>query len=372
MVSLTTFHLKQKAGIPLAFNKLNLKPNVKILAIPTSKHSKAGRKLHTSATTTPNKETVHIPAPTKSNGTSTSISPQSPSKQQEREYKATLLVKCKDAKGVVASLAQLLYGLGCNITQSDQFSEDDMFFQRIELDYSDLLVGVGNTIVLENGVEEVARRFNMEWRIAYQDRVKKAALLVSKLDHCLYDLLIRRESGELNIDIPIIISNHPSLESVADKFEVDFVHLPVDGKNPTDKAAQEARLDTLLQEKGIDFLVLARYMQIFSKDFCERHAHHTINIHHSFLPAFEGGRPYHRAHERGVKIIGATAHYATAELDAGPIIAQDVTRVSHRDGVKDLVRKGRDLERLVLSRAVRWHIQDRIIVHNNKTVVFEE
>lgn len=363
MMPLTTFHLKQMARIPLASNK----PNVEIPATTTRKHSKARQKLHTSATATPNKETVHIPAPTKSNGTFVTTS-----KQQEREYKATLLVKCKDAKGVVASLAQLLYGLGCNITQSDQFSEDDMFFQRIELDYSDLLVGVGNTVVLENGVEEVARRFDMEWKIAYQDRVKKAALLVSKLDHCLYDLLIRRESGELNIDIPIIISNHPFLQSVANKFEVDFVHLPVDGKNLTDKAAQEARLDTLLQENGIDFLVLARYMQIFSKDFCERHAHHTINIHHSFLPAFEGGRPYHRAHERGVKIIGATAHYATAELDAGPIIAQDVTRVSHRDSVKDLVRKGRDLERLVLSRAVRWHIQDRIIVHNNKTVVFEE
>lgn len=158
---------------------------------------------------------------------------------------------------------------------------------------------------------------------------------------------------------------------VARRFGVPFRHLPITPKDPASKAAQEAQIDAILQEEGIDLIVLARYMQIFSRDFCERHWRHTINIHHSFLPAFEGARPYHRAYERGVKVIGATAHYATSDLDCGPIIAQDVTHVSHRDSVPDMVRKGRDLERTVLAKAVRWHLQDRVIVHDNKTVVFE-
>lgn len=200
------------------------------------------------------------------------------------------------------------------------------------------------------------------------------ALLVSKMDHCLYDLLIRHEAGELECDIPVVVSNWETLAPVAAKFDVPFRHLPINGKDPASKAAQEAALDALLEEEGIDVVVLARYMQIFSPEFASRHWRRTINVHHSFLPAFEGARPYHRAHERGVKIIGATAHYATSDLDCGPIIDQGVTRVSHRDSVADMVRKGRDLERLVLSKALRWHLEDRVIVtsNNGKTVVFED
>lgn len=284
-----------------------------------------------------------------------------------------LLIKCDDSKGVVASVAQLLFGFGCNILSSDQFSavEENMFYQRVVFDYSDMLVGPGNTAVLERGIAEVARKYNMEWRVSYSTKQKRMALLVSKLDHCLYDLLIRVENGELNCSIPIIISNHPDLEVVAKRFGVPFRHLPITPRDPASKAAQEAQIEQLLQELDIDLIVLARYMQIFTREFCERHWQHTINIHHSFLPAFEGARPYHRAHERGVKVIGATAHYATSDLDCGPIICQDVTHVTHRDGVKDMVRKGRDLERTVLAKAVRWHLQDRVIVHNNRTVVFE-
>lgn len=274
---------------------------------------------------------------------------------------------------MVASTAQLLFGFGCNIVASDQFTdaEKNMFFQRVVFDYSESIVGVGNTVVLESAIGEMARRFDMEWKISYKSSVKRMAVLVSKQDHCLYDLLIRFKSGELsNCELPVIISNHPDLEPVAKMFGVEFRCLPIAEKGQ--KQQQEAEIDRIFDEYKIDFLVLARYMQIFSPDFCNRHWRHMINIHHSFLPAFEGARPYHRAHERGVKIIGATAHYATSELDAGPIIAQDITRISHRDGVLDMIRKGRDLERMVLARAVRWHLDDRIMVHGNKTILFED
>ena len=289
---------------------------------------------------------------------------------------ANLLVRCPDAKGVVASLAQLLYGMNCNIITSDQFSslDEGQFYQRISVDYSDLLVGPGNTAVLEHGIREVATRFNMDWKISYANKKKRVALMVSKLDHCLYDLLIRHEAGELDCEIPVVISNWEALAPVAAKFDVPFRHLPISGKDPASKAAQEAALEALLEELDIDVVVLARYMQIFSPEFSQKHWRKTINVHHSFLPAFEGARPYHRAHERGVKIIGATAHYATSDLDCGPIIDQGVTRVTHRDSVADMVRKGRDLERLVLATALRWHLQDRVIITNNKgkTVVFED
>lgn len=252
--------------------------------------------------------------------------------------------------------------------------DERQFYQRISLDYSDLLVGPGNTAVLERGIAEVANRFGMEWQISYRSHRKRIGILVSRMDHCLYDLLIRHEAGELECEIPVVISNHPALAPVAQKFDIPFCHLPIDGKDPASKGAQEAAIEAIIEEKNLDVLILARYMQIFSAEFADRHWRHTINVHHSFLPAFEGARPYHRAHERGVKIIGATAHYATSDLDCGPIIDQDVTRVTHRDSVADMVRKGRDLERLVLSRALRWHLQDRIIVtsNNGKTVVFED
>jgi len=291
-------------------------------------------------------------------------------------YAANLLVRCPDAKGVVASLSQLLYGMNCNIITSDQFSDldEDYFYQRIHLDYSDLLVGPGNTAVLEHGIREVAQRYTMDWKIAYRTKRKRVALLVSKMDHCLYDLLIRHESGELDCDIPVVISNWNDLAPVAAKFDIPFRHLPINTKEAGSKEAQEAALEAVLEEMEIDVIVLARYMQIFSPSFADKHWKKTINVHHSFLPAFHGARPYHRAHERGVKLIGATAHYATSDLDCGPIIDQDVTRVTHRDGIADMIRKGRDLERLVLSRALRWHLNDRVVVTGNegKTVVFED
>ncbi|KAG2448657.1 hypothetical protein HYH02_006014 [Chlamydomonas schloesseri] len=284
---------------------------------------------------------------------------------------ANLLLICPDQKGVIAAVSQLLYGFGCNIVASDQFtdSSSSMFFQRITFDFSEIVIGPGNTAVLERAIAELANRFNMKWKISYTNKVKRMAVLVSKQDHCLYDLLIRHRSGELRCEIPLIISNHPDLKHIADTFDVPFVHLPLDKNN---KEAQEEALEKLLKDEKIDVVILARYMQIFTQGFCERHWEHTINIHHSFLPAFEGARPYHRAHERGVKIIGATAHFATAELDAGPIIDQAVARITHRDNVEDMIRKGRDLERMVLARAVRWHLDDRVMVYNNKTVVFED
>ncbi|KXZ41825.1 hypothetical protein GPECTOR_270g699 [Gonium pectorale] len=263
---------------------------------------------------------------------------------------ANLLLQCPDQKGVIAAVSQLLYGFGCNVVASDQ---------RITFDFSDIVIGPGNTAVLERAIAELASRYQMKWKLAYKNKVKRLAILVSKQDHCLYDLLIRHRSKELICEIPLIVSNHPDLKHIADTFGVPFHHLPL-SKEPGAKEAQEAALEALLERENVDV------------GYCERHWSHTINIHHSFLPAFEGGRPYHRAHERGVKIIGATAHFATAELDAGPIIDQGVTRITHRDSVEDMIRKGRDLERLVLARAVRWHLDDRVMVYNNKTVVFED
>ncbi|GBF87654.1 formyltetrahydrofolate deformylase [Raphidocelis subcapitata] len=261
--------------------------------------------------------------------------------RRRTDLTGVLAVQCPDQKGVVASLAQLLFGFNCNILQ----------------------------------VRRAAAAGSSGGR-PYRPQPKRMGILVSKLDHCLWDLLIRHHSGELRCDIPVVISNHSDLKHVASMFGVDFVHVPIDeGKHESRaeaKAAQEAAIQHTLGEAGCDLIVLARYMQIFGEDFCGRNWRRTINIHHSFLPAFEGGRPYHRAHDRGVKIIGATAHYATSELDAGPIIEQDITRITHRDAPADMVRKGKDLERLVLARAVRWHLQDRVLVHANKTVVFED
>ncbi len=280
---------------------------------------------------------------------------------------ATLLVSCPDRRGLVAALAQLLYGHGANILDADQHTDPvaGQFFQRIRFDLSEIHT---DRATLEGAVREVAERFGMSWRLAYGDRLKRVALFVSRFDHCLYDLLLRHQAGELPCEIRLVVSNHPDLKHVADQFGVAFHVLPITREN---KAQQERRELELLEAEGIDLVVLARYMQILSDDFTSRWPARIINIHHSFLPAFVGGKPYHQAYERGVKLIGATAHYATPELDEGPIIEQDVVRCSHRDAVADLVRKGRDLEKLVLARAVRWHLNDRVLVYGNKTVVFE-
>jgi formyltetrahydrofolate deformylase len=207
----------------------------------------------------------------------------------------------------------------------------------------------------------------MRWNLCRAEKVKRLAIFVSRTDHCLYDLLLRHRAGELPCEIPLIVSNHPDVKPVAEQFGIDFQVFPIDAQN---RREQEKRELALLEERAIDVIALARYMQILSGKFLERYPSRVINIHHSFLPAFSGGRPYHQARERGVKLIGATAHYATVDLDEGPIIEQDVIRASHRDSVKELTRKGRDVERVVLSRAVRWHLEDRVLVYGNKTVVF--
>ncbi|KAG5180895.1 formyl transferase [Tribonema minus] len=247
-----------------------------------------------------------------------------------------------------------------------------MYFQRLRLDYSQIHVSPNNmSAVMTTAIEELAVKHDMTWTLSYDNVPKRVVLLVSKDDHCLYDILIRHRSGELACDVVTIVSNHEALRPVADMFGIPFRHLPIPPKADGGKRAQELQIEALLEAERIDLIVLARYMQILTPEFCDKYWSRTINIHHSFLPAFEGARPYHRAHVRGVKIIGATAHYATTDLDAGPIIEQDVTRINHSDSVADMIRKGRDLERLVLARAVRWHIADAVIVHGNKTVVFE-
>lgn len=279
---------------------------------------------------------------------------------------AVLLVSCPDRRGIVAALAQLLYGHGANILDADQHSDPTgMFFQRIHFDLAEMHA---DRVTLEKAIQEVAERFSMGWSLRYENQRKRVAIFVSRYEHCLVDLLWRHRAGELACEIPIVVSNHPDLESIVTPFGVRYHVFPI---NKDNKCEQEEKEVELLKTERIDLVVLARYMQILSGDFISRFPSRIINIHHSFLPAFMGGSPHQRAYDRGVKLIGATAHYATTDLDEGPIIEQDVIRASHRDSVADLVRKGRDVERTVLARAVRWHIDDRVIVHGNKTVVFE-
>ncbi len=282
------------------------------------------------------------------------------------EKVATLLVACPDRKGIVASLAQVLYGHGANILDSDQHTDPvaGLFFQRIRFDLETLTT---DKVALENGIKEVGERFQMDWRIAYSNKVRKVAIFASKQEHCLYDLLIRHRAGELACQIGLIISNHEEIESIARHFRVDFYHLPV---TPETKAEVEAKASELITANEIELLVLARYMQILSAEFVAKYPSRIINIHHSFLPAFVGANPYRQAYIKGVKMIGATSHYVTADLDQGPIIEQQTIRCSHADSVDDLVRKGRDLEKQVLATAVRSHLEDRILVYAGKTVVF--
>jgi formyltetrahydrofolate deformylase len=279
---------------------------------------------------------------------------------------AVLLVSCPDRRGIVAALAQVLHGHGANILDADQHTDPvaGQFFQRIRFDLTELLT---DRVSLERGIGEVAARFSMRFQLAYASQKKRVAIFVSRYEHCLVDLLWRHRAGELPCEIALVVSNHPDLRSTALHYGIPFEVFAIEREN---KAAQEARELALLEREKIDLVVLARYMQILSGPFVERFPNRIINIHHSFLPAFQGGKPYHQAAERGVKLIGATAHYATTDLDEGPIIEQDVARTTHRDSIDDLVRKGRDLERTVLARAVRCHLEDRILVYQNKTVVF--
>jgi formyltetrahydrofolate deformylase len=280
---------------------------------------------------------------------------------------ATLLITCPDSKGIVAAIAEFLYQHNANILHADQHqdAENNLFLMRVEWDLAGFSLPTAD---FEQHFSAIASRFNMTWQLNLSQKPLRVAIMVSQYDHCLADLLHRHKNGELVCDIPLIISNHRDTEALAKFYGVDFHYISV---NKDNKAAAEAEQFSLFDQYQIDLIVLARYMQILSPDFVARYPKQIINIHHSFLPAFIGAKPYHRAFERGVKLIGATAHYVTEVLDEGPIIEQDIDRISHRDQVEDLIQKGRDLERIVLSKAVRWHIENRILLYANKTVIFD-
>ncbi|OAB48364.1 formyltetrahydrofolate deformylase [Paenibacillus antarcticus] len=286
----------------------------------------------------------------------------------ENPYKerARMLISCPDGPGIVAAVSHFLHQHGANIVQSDQYTMDPaggMFFMRVEFDLVELEQRLPG---LEEQFKEVASKFKMNWRIHNVNRKKKMAIFVSKEDHCLVELIWQWQAGDLDGEIAMVVSNHPDMKEYVESFGIPYHLIPV--TPDTKKEAEMRQLEVIGDD--IDIIILARYMQIISPTFIEHYRNRIINIHHSFLPAFVGGKPYNQAYHRGVKIIGATAHYVTEELDGGPIIEQDVQRVSHRDDVRELKRIGRTIERVVLARAVKWHIEDRILVHENKTVVF--
>jgi formyltetrahydrofolate deformylase len=279
---------------------------------------------------------------------------------------ATLLISCPDQRGLVAKFANFIYANGGNITHADQHTdfEAGLFLTRIEWQLEGFNLPKN---LIAPAFNAIAQPLNAKWELHFSDTLPRIAIWVSRQDHCLFDLIWRHRAKEFHAEIPLIISNHLDLQPVVEQFGIDYHYIPITKDN---KQEQEAKQLELLHQYKIDLVILAKYMQIVSANFIEKFPQ-IINIHHSFLPAFIGANPYHRAFERGVKIIGATAHYATADLDAGPIIEQDVVRVSHRDEVNDLIRKGKDLERIVLARAVRLHLQNRVLVYGNRTVVFE-
>lgn len=280
---------------------------------------------------------------------------------------AILLMYCPDQAGIVAKITEFLYQNNGNVIYLDQHVDrhEKVFFMRIEWELEKF--AIPREKIAEYFGTLIAKRYNLTWNIFFSSQVPRMAIFVSKMSHCLFDILARYESGESNVEIPLVISNHPEMEPIVKQFGIDFYLLPINEKN---KAEQEARELEILQANNIDFIVLARYMQVVSDDFIKHYPNRIINIHHSFLPAFPGAKPYHSAYERGVKIIGATSHYVTADLDAGPIIEQDVVRITHKDSIKTLIRKGQDLEKIVLSRAIYAHLQRKTLVYNNRTVVF--
>lgn len=281
-------------------------------------------------------------------------------------HTAILLVSCPDQQGLVAKIANFIYANGGNIIHADQHTDfaTGLFLTRIEWQLEGFNLA---RELIAPAFAAIAQPLQADWKLHFSDTVPRIAIWVSRQEHCLFDLILRKQAGELKAEIGLIVSNHPDLQVVAEQFGIDYHHIPVNKEN---KPAAEAKQLELLRQYNIDLVVLAKYMQIISAEFIAQFPQ-IINIHHSFLPAFVGANPYHKAYERGVKIIGATAHYVTADLDAGPIIEQDVVRVSHRDEVEDLIRKGKDLERVVLARAVRSHLQNRVLIYHNKTVVFE-
>lgn len=278
---------------------------------------------------------------------------------------ATLLISCPDQKGLVAKIANFIYSNGGNIIHADQHTDfaAGLFLTRIEWQLEGFNLPRD---IIGPAFNAIAQPLKAQWQLHFSDDMPRIAIWVSKQDHCLFDLIWRQRAGEFRAEIPLIMSNHPNLEAIAQQFGIAYHYLPI---TKDTKAEQELKQLELLQKYQIDLVVLAKYMQVLSGEFLQSFPK-VINIHHSFLPAFAGANPYQRAHTRGVKIIGATAHYATQDLDEGPIIEQDVVRVSHRDSVDDLIRKGKDLERIVLARAVRLHLQNRVLVYGNRTVVF--
>jgi len=281
--------------------------------------------------------------------------------------KITILINCKDKRNIIASITNFISDKKGNIVYLDQHvdRQQNIFFMRLESEFEDN--DFSTETFKDSFQKNLANKFNMKWRIYSSETKPKMALFVSKYDHCLYDLLGRYNSGELNLEIPFIISNHKDLKPIADSFNIPFFHIPV---TKDSKIEAESKQLELLEKYNVDFIVLARYMQIVSAKLIDKYPNKIINIHHSFLPAFVGAKPYHSAYKRGVKIIGATSHYVTEELDAGPIIEQDVASVTHTYTIDDLIAKGRDLEKIVLSNAVKLHASRKVMVYNNKTVIF--
>jgi formyltetrahydrofolate deformylase len=280
---------------------------------------------------------------------------------------AILLIHCPDQKGMVHRITEFIDNNNGNILALDQHvdREDNIFFMRIEWDLEKFLIP--SEKIGDYFDTQIAALYDMKWNLYFSEDKPNMALFVSKMDHCLYDILARYQAGEWNVNIPLIVSNHEDLRPVAERFNIPFHYFPVTKET---KAEVEAREMELLRGHDINFVVLARYMQVISEKFIKTYPNRIINIHHSFLPAFPGAKPYHSAYKRGVKIIGATSHYVTTDLDEGPIIEQDVTRVTHRDNITTLVRKGRDLEKIVLSRAIYLHVRRRLLVYDNRTIVF--
>ncbi len=274
---------------------------------------------------------------------------------------------CPDQAGIITVITGFINENGGNIVYLDQYVDrlNGVFYMRIEWELDNFVIPKEKISDYFNTL--YAQRYEMSFHISFSERIQRMAIFVSKMSHCIYDLLARYTAGEWDVEIPLIISNHPDLEIIGKQFNIPFEVFPITKEN---KAEQEAKEFELLEKYNIDFIVLARYMQVLSEDFINRYPNRIINIHHSFLPAFIGAKPYHQAYERGVKLIGATSHYVTTELDAGPIIEQDIVRITHKDLPQDLVHKGRDLEKIVLSRAVEKHIQRKILTYKNKTIIF--
>ncbi|EFV76594.1 YkkE protein [Bacillus sp. 2_A_57_CT2] len=287
--------------------------------------------------------------------------------RESQKNRGRLLINCPDQPGIVAAVSKFLFQHDANIIESSQYStnpEGGTFFIRIEFECPGLQ---SKEEELKSQFKEIAETFSMEWKLAFVYELKKTAIFVSKELHCLRELLWEWQSGDLLTDIALIVSNHEEAREIAESLHIPFSYIPASKEN---RVEVEERQLQLLKEFDIDLIILARYMQILTPAFVGAHPFKIINIHHSFLPAFVGARPYDRAHQRGVKIIGATSHYVTNDLDEGPIIEQDIKRVDHRDHIDDLKKSGRSIERSVLARAVKWHLEDRIIVHENKTIVF--